>query len=60
MTNHKPLLKFLCVLLGSIGLLLTSSEQASFVPNLCGIVLMGVSVVFYKFLNKKSNGKTRN
>lgn len=51
-SDHKPLFNMLTTLLMVIGLLLTSSEQASFIPNICGIVLMLVGVVIYKKLNK--------
>jgi len=51
-TNHKPLFNTLTTLLMVIGLLLTSSEQPSFIPNLCGIILLLAGVVIFKKLNK--------
>jgi len=51
-TNHKPLFNTLTTLLMVIGLLLTSSEQPSFIPNTCGIILLLAGVVIYRILNK--------
>jgi len=51
-TNHKPLFNTLTTLLMVIGLLLTSSEQDSFIPNICGIILLLAGVVIFKKLNK--------